>query len=282
MRTHLSVTLWIVLAIFLGTTGCNRGGSKGQANDIQFGSIDLDEQYHLLNNPENPNCDLHIKFTYPTHVGNEQLLPELQKQFILSYFGENYEQLTPEEAAKQYVADYLASYKELESDFREDLSKADERPVGAWYAYYEMSENEVDFNAQGILSYTVHLENYTGGAHGSHAINHHVIDLQTAQALTEEDIFVEGYEDRLSQILVDQIAKQNNVANVKELENIGFFSVDEIFPNGNFMIDETGITYSFNEYEIAAYVVGATHVTLPYEEIRHLLREDSPIARLLD
>ena len=82
--------------------------------------------------------------------------------------------------------------------------------------------------------------------------------------------------------MVDQIAKQNNVANNKELENIGFFSIDEIFPNGNFMVDETGITYSFNEYEIAAYVVGATHVQLPYKEIRHLLRDDSPISSLID
>ena len=122
----------------------------------------------------------------------------------------------------------------------------------------------------------------TGGAHGAHAYNHHVIDLKTAKPIPEADIFVEGYEEKLAQILVDQIAKQNNVANNKELENIGFFSIDEIFPNGNFMVDLTGITYSFNEYEIAAYVVGATHVQLPYKEIRHLLREDSPISQLID
>ena len=96
------------------------------------------------------------------------------------------------------------------------------------------------------------------------------------------ELRLEGYEEKLAQLLVDQIAKQNNVANNKELENIGFFSIDEIFPNGNFMVDETGITYSFNEYEIAAYVVGATHVQLPYKEIRHLLRDDSPISSLID
>ena len=28
--------------------------------------------------------------------------------------------------------------------------------------------------------------------------------------------------------------------------------------------------------------VGATHVQLPYKEIRHLLRDDSPISSLID
>ena len=47
-------------------------------------------------------------------------------------------------------------------------------------------------------------------------------------------------------------------------------------------MDEEGITYSFNEYEIAAYVVGVTNVRLPYQDIRHLLKDESPIAHLID
>ena len=93
---------------------------------------------------------------------------------------------------------------------------------------------------------------------------------------------MDNYQDNLARILVDQIAKQNNVSDAKELENIGFFSVDEIFPNGNFLVDETGITYSFNEYEIATYVVGVTNAHLPYKEIRYLLRDDSPISQLIE
>ena len=98
--------------------------------------------------------------------------------------------------------------------------------------------------------------------------------------VTEKEIFTDNYEDELAKVLVAAIAKQNQVNDVKALENIGFFSVDEIFPNGNFSIDETGINYTFNEYEIAAYVVGVTNVHLPFGEIQHLLRKESPIAHL--
>ena len=85
----------------------------------------------------------------------------------------------------------------------------------------------------------------------------------------------------MAQLLVEHIAKQNNVENTKDLENIGFFSIEEIFPNGNFFVDDKGITYTFNEYEIAAYVVGATHVLLPFEELQYLLKQESPIAKLI-
>ena len=82
-------------------------------------------------------------------------------------------------------------------------------------------------------------------------------------------------------IFVDSDPNTYNM-NPKDLENIGFFSVEEIFPNGNFLVDEDGITYTFNEYEIAAYVVRETNVFLPYAEILYLLKKDSPIAKLID
>ena len=69
MRTRLFVTLWVVFMFLLGTTGCSHGGSKGEQNEVEFGSIDIEETYHLLNNPENPNCNLEIKFIYPTRSG---------------------------------------------------------------------------------------------------------------------------------------------------------------------------------------------------------------------
>ena len=162
------------------------------------------------------------------------------------------------------------------------MEKKDDLPVGAWFSYFEMSSDEIAYNQNNILSYTVSFENYTGGAHGSHAYNNHVINLKTGNAITEEDIFIENFQDSLAQILIDHIAKQNKVENPKDLENIGFFSVEEIFPNGNFLVDGDGITYTFNEYEIAAYVVRETNVFLPYAEILYLLKKDSPIAKLID
>lgn len=282
MRTHLRESMLAILLSGILATSCDTGTRKASENDITFDSISVEKIYHLLDNPDNPNCNLEIKFVYPKKYADKEILSDIQRQFVSSYFGENYEKLSPEEAVKKYTDDYLAAYKDLEADYKAEVAKSDETPVGSWFSYFEMSSDDIAFNQDDIISYTVSFENYTGGAHGAHSYNNHVLSLKTGKEITEEEIFVDDYQDRLAQILVDQIAKQNNVADPKELENIGFFSVDEIFPNGNFLVNETGITYAFNEYEIAAYVVGVTEVTLPYAEIRHLLRDDSPIAHFID
>lgn len=281
-RTAYMKSLMALFFLGMFMTSCNPHTKQTAQNDIQFDSVRVDRSYHLLDNPDNPNCSLQLDFTYPARFSNEEILKKVQKNFVLSYFGENYENLSPEKAVAQYTEDYLNNYKELETDFKAELTRKDDQPVEAWFSYFEMSSNEIVYNQNDILSYTVKFENYTGGAHGSHTYSNHVINLKTGNAITEEDIFVENFQDSLAQILVDHIARQNKVENPKDLENIGFFSVEEIFPNGNFRLDENGITYTFNEYEIAAYVIRETNVFVPYADIRYLLKKESPIMGIID
>ena len=280
MKTQLCQKLVVFFLISVFVSGCNIGTKKTTDNDVTFDSISVDKTYHLLENPENPNCNLQINFIYPAKYDNKDILKKIQQQFVYTYFGDGYENLSPEEATAKYTEDYLNNYKDLEDEYKAEVAKADETPVGAWFSYFEMSSNDIAYNKNDILSYTINFENYTGGAHGAHSFTNHVIDMKTGNPIKEDDIFIEGFQEDLAQILIDRIAKQNTVENPKELENIGFFSIDEIFPNGNFLIDDNGITYTFNEYEIAAYVVGATNVHLPYEEIQYLLKKESPIAHL--
>ena len=256
---------------------CQTKSKQTVENNILFDSIQVNQIYHLLDNPNNPNCNLQLSFTFPADFYDNEILKKLQKNFVLSYFGEKYKDLSPNKAIVQYTEDYLQAYKELELDFKKEQNKKEE---SNWYSYYEMTSNEIMFNQNEIISYTIYFENYTGGAHGSHTCTNHVINLQTGNLITEEDIFVENYQEDLAQILVNTIAEQREVENVKDLENIGYFSIEEIYPNGNFLINKNGITYTFNEYEIAAYVVGMTQVFLPFNEISFLLKQDSPIASL--
>jgi len=280
MKTQSYRSFIAVLLIGFFATACQTKTTKNTDNEIEFTTINVEKTYHLLGNKDNPNCDLQLTFTYPVKYTNKEILQKIQILFISSYFGEAYETFSPEEAASKYTEDYLESYKELEEDYVDELKNAENAPVGSWYSYYESSSNEIAFNMDNILSYTVNFENYTGGAHGAHSAINQVIDLKNGVLVKESDIFVEGFEDKLAALLVEDIAKQNNLENAKELEKIGFFSIDEIYPNGNFMVDDKGITYSFNEYEIAAYVVGITNVNIPYEKIQHLLRKESPISQL--
>lgn len=281
MKINLYRSLIVILLVGCIGVGCKQKTGAGAENKIQFDSILVDKQYHLMNNPEYPNCDLQIRFTFPVKYSDKTVLAAIQKQFVSSFLGEMYEELAPKEAIEKYTELYLEDYKQFETDFKKELESPNDLPIESWFSYNESSANEITYNSNDILCYSIQIESYTGGAHGAHSSMNYVLDLTTGRVITEEDIFVDDFQDAIAQMLVDDIANQNEVKNPKELEAIGFFSVDEIFPNGNFLVDEEGITYYFNEYEIAAYVVGITSVTLPYKQIKHLLRTNSPISKLI-
>jgi hypothetical protein len=281
MGMNISKLLLVFILASVFMSSCRTDKKAITENDIQFDSITVDKTYHILGQSDNPNCNLRIKFVYPAGFGNKDVLDWTRKQFITSCFGDIYVELTPEQAVDEYVNIYLEDYKSLEDDFTEEKEKSKDAPVASWFSYYETLSDEITFNKADLLCYSVNFENYTGGAHGAYTHINYVLNLKTGTIVTEEDIFVEDFQDALALMLVDKIAKQNEIENAKELESIGFFSIDEIFPNGNFRIDEEGITYYFNEYEIAAYVVGGTSVKLLYDELKPLLKKDSPVSTLI-
>ncbi|MDR3141053.1 MAG: DUF3298 and DUF4163 domain-containing protein [Tannerellaceae bacterium] len=281
MRANTIKPLFFIVLASILLFSCRTDRKTITENNIQFDSITVDKTYHMLEQPDNPGCNLRIKFVYPVKFGNNEVLSQIRKHFIASCFGDMYEELTPEQAVDEYVNIYLEDYKSLEDDFKEEKEKSKDAPVASWFSYYETSSNEITFNKANLLCYSIIFENYTGGAHGAHTHTNVVLNLETGEIVTEDDIFTEGFQDALALMLVDRIAKQNEVENVRELESIGFFSADEIFPNGNFLVDEEGITYYFNEYEIAAYVVGTTRVKLLYSDMKPLLKKDSPVSTLI-
>ena len=280
MKKNVSI-ITTVLLCYIMMTGCNPKKATiytDTENDITFDSIVVSEIYHLLGDSTNPFCTLEASFIYPADYKDKVILDKLNRHFINSFFGEDAVSPTPKDAMHKYIQRYIADYKELESDFINETKTTGEKPSQeSWFAYYEMTSNEILYNKSDLLCFTVCIEYYTGGAHGGHGYNNHALCLKTGKMLKETDIFIDNYHNDLAQLIVDAIASYNNVTNPEELESMGYFSIKEIYPNDNFCIDENGITYTFNEYEIAAYFVGRTDAFLPYEKIRHLLREESPV-----
>ena len=280
MKIYIVKTFFVWLVAVGLLSACGSDAKKVKENDIRFDTMTLKESYHMKNIETNPGCSLQINFLYPAEYQNQQVLKAAQQQFIRAFLGDDYMQCSPREAVSLYAVNYLNDFKKRETDFESDVEEHGSEPNDEWYSSYEILSDSIYYNQNDLLSMVVSKEYDTGGAHNAHHYTNRVIDLRTGERVTEAAVFIEDYQDDLAKIIVDAIALYNNVDKVSELENIGFFNINEIYPNKNFYVDEIRITYTFNEYEIAAYVVGATSVRIPYEKIRHLLRKESPIAHI--
>jgi hypothetical protein len=242
-------------------------------NAIAFDSIVIQNNIPLLENVDDPCAELNIRFVYPVKVKNKDLLAAIQNIFVVKTFSDDYAHLTPADAVTAYELAYTSEYQELKSVYLELKKEFDDLES---FSYYEDLGTNIIFHNANLLSFNVTQDTYAGGAHGSELIYNHVIDLKTGNLLTTEDVFGDNMNELTLQIL-KKLMEQENVSTIKELEDVGFFDVDSITPNDNFSITGEGITFFYNQYEIAPYSSGVIEVFLPFGEIKTLIVKNSPV-----
>ena len=281
MRKNIFLPVAILFFLLLCTLfSCKKTAQI--STKIVFDSIVIKDQIPLLetNDTTLPFADVKISFTYPVKFGNKEDLARLQQIFIGTFFNSlHLDTLSPQEAVKAYVSGYKEEYKSLSNTYYSEKSRLPKGEIPMWYWYYMYNTNKVMFQNDSLLSYAVEYSDYTGGAHGSHRITYTNIDLGDLVTISEEDIFVPNYKKPLTDIIINRLMAKNNVTVPDSLIGIGFFNLDEVFPNNNFWLDDKGIHYSYNQYEIAPYSMGVIDVDIPYEDLSAILKPDNVIRK---
>lgn len=98
----------------------------------------------------------------------------------------------------------------------------------------------------------------------------------TGAKIRLSDIFVAGYEPRLTQIAEAKFRASHGIQPGTSLRDAGyiFFHHDRFALNDNFWIGPKGLTFFYNPYEIAPWAMGTTELLLTYREIGDLLKPD--------
>lgn len=276
MRKHSSILLMFLLAACSLFFSCN-SNLKPNAGNFEFDSIQANRTEHLFGDTAKPACNIHINMTCITK-STEEAMKDSVNQYLLSMcLGEKYTKQTPEDAIQNYVKGYVANYrKDLEPMFLQE-SKEDTASIGSWYSYYKGIEGHVQLYQQDLFVYRIDYNEYTGGAHGIYMTTYLNLDLRTLTPVHLDDLFVPNYKEALTDLLWNQLMADNQVATHEELEDMGYTSTGELTPTENFFIGPEGITFHYNIYDIAPYVMGATQITLPYDAVQHLLNDTSGI-----
>lgn len=297
MRKNRIKIVLIALACMI-TVGCNNRRGKSmftKDNQIKFDTLIVEKKHYLHNDSTNPSCNLNVQFIYPIESSKADL-QKLQLLFVRATLGRMYEKKTPKDALEEYVTNFIKNYEADARVFHEDLVELENHPTlvpqnldeehenelqsNEFYTYYESLSNKVHFNQSNFLSFQVNQSNNKGGAATYSSFNNFVINLKNVSLLTENDIFAPGYDIALQQLFANNLMQQNEVKNVYDLEDLGYFGIQEIMPNRNFLIDDKGITYTFNKGEYSAYPLNAPVVFIPFNDLKMVLKENSVISKL--
>jgi len=268
----------LALSVFISVISSSCNISKSNDYEVAFDTIHVSKTESIDYKKSKLNCNLNISFVYPVACNEASLLRDLQKIFIERIFPPEYSNLSPQEAVDNFVTQYISNYKSIKAEdfFEDDYILEDEND----FIYELFLENEIIYNKNNLISFIVKNINYEGGANSSNSIYGYVIDLNTGKFLAENDFAGDNYNENLSFLIVQKIAESKELNNILQLEDIGYYAIENIIPNDNFVIDDKGITYYFNEDDIAAGFIGITEVFISYEELKNFIVKGNPVYSL--
>lgn len=251
-------------------------GKQKLYGGMEFDSITVNETAHLLNDTASPSCSQTIKLAYLLNSPQPGVADSINNAVVYACFGDEYEGMPVAKAVEAYRSSYIKDYRtDLVNLYEEDKkNNAGSSEVNAWYSYYNNIDAQPLTDNPKVLVYYVSTSSYTGGAHGIYSVDYLNFDPETGHLITLDDVFKEGSKEKLSEMLLAQLMKKLNVATLNELQELAYLQDTEMFPSNNFNLGKDNITFFYNVYEIAPYSSGTTEISLPYSDLKDILKED--------
>jgi len=122
---------------------------------------------------------------------------------------------------------------------------------------------------------------FTGGAHGSSGVTATLVDLRTGRDVPPSGVFRPGvpWERTITDMaradLKRQFVERPGFNEALEPDNFAKLMKDP----GRYLFKADALVLLFNQYDVAAYVMGAYTVTIPYAKLAGFTRADGPLAR---
>ena len=239
------------------------------------------EKVAYLEDGQESNLTFSIRYAYPVAVNaSAEVLVKLQRAVCQTVLGDAFLDMRPQQAIEAYAAmkhnEYIQNNLPLLQEWaidHEDESLGETLFNEELIIFAAPIGNCLPLtNIPSLWSYAMDVYEYTGGAHGNRYLLIQNYDLQTGDAVSEQDLFIDDYYEQLKTLLLEALIAQTDEAETrKDLRRLGY-SVADVVPNENFYVTDEGITYVYNPYEIAPYAMGCIQISLSWDSIRHLLR----------
>ena len=124
-----------------------------------------------------------------------------------------------------------------------------------------------------VASFKIITAYYTGGAHGGASDNYYNLELKQKKQLMLNDIVLPDQQQKLRDQLYMQftewVKKDDSKVNLAEYEQTWPFTLTE-----NFSFTDTGLLFSYGQYEIGPYVAGMPEFVVPYAQLNGIIKPE--------
>ena len=264
--------IWIVIvAIALILSACQGGTDSSVAvfDGLELDSVTVDTTMMLANRNDAPFCRLHITLVYVKGTNAQAVNDSVIHAGILvpDYFAIGQEPLTMKQVADSFIIRYLDDYKrEFGAFYHQDPEHA------ASYINEYTLTTHVERGKDGMMVYLANSYLFAGGSHGTTTTIAKNVNVKTGKVMQLSDVFVEGFELRLNELIEKRLCKQMKMKTIDELRDKGIFDGIDVYATDNFIMGEKNMTFIYVEDEIAPHSMGEIRVVLDYGELNGIMK----------
>lgn len=209
-----------------------------------------------------------IDMVYPLVVEG---VPAIQKSINDSIFGFLIQNLVFEEFRAENSKDNLD--KAAKSFLQEWQNAKKENPDDESNASWEVSvTGEVGLHTPKVASITLGSYSYAGGAHPNSYVAVLNFDLKTGKALIWQNFINDT--KALEKLAEKEFKKARELPSDANLEEEGFFWGGPFVLPKNFELQQEGIYFWYNPFEVAAYAQGPTDFIISYKDLGKLFKKE--------
>lgn len=246
-------------------------GQTANPQKVSFEQVEISEKEGYCDDPDTDYCAEMI-IRYPLFSIPER--KEIEKR--VNNFIKN------EMLASLFSDDEVYSFDDMVNNFFDEYRQFKSDIPESYQEWFIERNAAVKFLNDDFISLAFSEYAYLGGAHPNHYTQFFVLDLNSGNKITLEDIFIEGYKPILNNIAEEEFRKLKELGEHEDLDNAGFWFDDNKFSiNDNFALGDDGVTFYYNSYEITAYAYGPTELRIPLAKIGELMKEGGILAEFM-
>ncbi len=262
--------LLIVFILALTLFGCEgKNDNIAKIDGIEIDSIKADSTLLLTAEPNSPKCDISISLQYIKGKKAEKINQSLIRSgiFVPDYFSLTDESIDIKTAVDSFIRRCMTEYR----SFYTPLYRADRENAPTYNCSFQL-RTKTQSHRKKILTYIADLSMYHGGAHIVKQTLAKNFDTESGKVLTLPDLFIDGYESSMKELIIRKLAEKYQVKDLKSLKQLGIFTDENIYIPDNFILDRSKITFIYCESEIAPYEMGEIRVDIDNDEMDSFLK----------
>ena len=274
-------TLFIILSFTALLFSCSKSGKSSGGDGKPAVTVKSqrlnDSSSFMMSNGERCTIIADATIDYPVKAEDGTPMDSLQKLFA-AYVLESGDSLSLQDAMRQVVTNSMHQYDFMVEPVSQEELAEDEGMATLKYA--TSTRVTPMYNKNGVVTFervdvVKKNDKVTSVTH-----RYYSFDVKTQTFIDLTRLFREDAVADVCQLLKQQLLTQNNATGNEQLNDLGYFNVENISVTRNFYFDDKGVTWSYLPNELAVEAVGEPKIFIPYGDLTDYLCDDSILERL--